>query len=76
MTMSLLSIQELHTYYGHVHALKGITLEVREGEIVSLIGANGAGKSTTLRGAHPLWWQRNPGRARSSDRRARHLPGT
>jgi branched-chain amino acid transport system ATP-binding protein len=47
--MSLLSIQELHTYYGYVHALKGIDLEVREGEIVSLIGANGAGKSTTLR---------------------------
>jgi len=47
--MALLNIENLHTYYGHVHALKGIDLEVGEGEIVSLIGANGAGKSTTLR---------------------------
>jgi branched-chain amino acid transport system ATP-binding protein len=45
----LLKIENLHTYYGHVHALKGINLEVKEGEIVTLIGANGAGKSTTLR---------------------------
>ncbi len=47
--MPLLRIENLHTYYGHVHALKGIDLEVEEGEIVTLIGANGAGKSTTLR---------------------------
>jgi branched-chain amino acid transport system ATP-binding protein len=47
--MALLTIENLHTYYGHVHALKGIDLEVNEGEIVCLIGANGAGKSTTLR---------------------------
>ena len=47
--MALLTIEELHTYYGYVHALKGINLEVNEGEIVCLIGANGAGKSTTLR---------------------------
>jgi branched-chain amino acid transport system ATP-binding protein len=47
--MSLLELQDVHTYYGHVHALKGISLEVEEGEIVTLIGANGAGKSTTLR---------------------------
>lgn len=47
--MPLLQIQNLHTYYGHVHALKGLDLEVEEGEIVSLIGANGAGKTTTLR---------------------------
>jgi branched-chain amino acid transport system ATP-binding protein len=45
----LLTIQDLHTYYGHIHALKGIQLEVNQGEIVTLIGANGAGKSTTLR---------------------------
>jgi len=45
----LLKIEDLHTYYGHVHALKGVNLEVEEGEIVTLIGANGAGKSTTLR---------------------------
>ncbi len=47
--MSLLRIENLHVYYGHIHALKGINLEVNAGEIVTLIGANGAGKSTTLR---------------------------
>lgn len=47
--MALLQIEDLHTYYGHVHALKGLDLEVDEGEVVSLIGANGAGKTTTLR---------------------------
>jgi branched-chain amino acid transport system ATP-binding protein len=47
--MALLEIENLHSYYGHVHALKGISLEVAEGEIVTLIGANGAGKTTTLR---------------------------
>ncbi|HEY8239846.1 MAG TPA: ABC transporter ATP-binding protein [Kiritimatiellia bacterium] len=45
----ILSLHDVHTYYGHLHALKGITLEVREGEIVALLGSNGAGKSTTLR---------------------------
>lgn len=44
----MLSIENIHTYYGHIHALKGISLEVREKEIVCLIGSNGAGKSTTL----------------------------
>jgi branched-chain amino acid transport system ATP-binding protein len=47
--MALLEIKNLHTYYGHIQALKGINLEVEEGEIVTLIGANGAGKTTTLR---------------------------
>ncbi|HET91159.1 MAG TPA: ABC transporter ATP-binding protein [Chloroflexi bacterium] len=47
--MTLLKIENLHTYYGHIQALKGIHLEVEEGEIVTLIGANGAGKTTTLR---------------------------
>ncbi len=46
---ALLKIKDLHTYYGHVHALRGISLDVQKGEIVTLIGANGAGKSTTLR---------------------------
>jgi branched-chain amino acid transport system ATP-binding protein len=45
---TILDVEEVHTYYGHIHALKGISLDVREGEIVTLIGANGAGKSTTL----------------------------
>ena len=47
--MALLDIQNLHVYYGHIHALKGINLHVNEGEIVTLIGSNGAGKTTTLR---------------------------
>jgi branched-chain amino acid transport system ATP-binding protein len=47
--MALLDIQDVHSYYGNIHALKGISLTVEEGEIVTLIGANGAGKSTTLK---------------------------
>ncbi len=47
--MSLLQLQEVQAYYGGIHALKGITLHVNEGEIVTLIGCNGAGKSTTLK---------------------------
>jgi branched-chain amino acid transport system ATP-binding protein len=46
--------EDIHTYYGTIHALKGISLEVRKGEIVTLIGANGAGKSTTLRSINGL----------------------
>lgn len=45
----MLSVTDLHVYYGAIHALKGVSLSVRQGEIVTLIGANGAGKSTTLR---------------------------
>lgn len=45
----MLELRGVHTYYGHVHALDGISLFVRRGEIVTLIGSNGAGKSTTLR---------------------------
>ncbi|MGA2112653.1 MAG: ABC transporter ATP-binding protein [Anaerolineales bacterium] len=47
--MPLLEVSNLHSYYGNIHALKGISLTVEQGEIVSLIGGNGAGKSTTLR---------------------------
>ena len=46
--MSLLKVEELHVYYGNIHAIKGVSFEVNEGEIVTLIGANGSGKSTTL----------------------------
>jgi branched-chain amino acid transport system ATP-binding protein len=47
--MALLELTDIHTYYGAIHALRGVTLSIDEGEIVTLIGANGAGKSTTLR---------------------------
>lgn len=47
--MALLEIDNIHTYYGNIHALKGISLSIEKGEIVTLIGANGAGKTTTLR---------------------------
>lgn len=47
--MSLLTLTDVHSYYDHIYALKGISLNVEQGEIVSLIGSNGAGKSTTLR---------------------------
>ncbi|OQY22378.1 MAG: ABC transporter ATP-binding protein [Anaerolineaceae bacterium 4572_32.1] len=46
--MTMLKLDNVHTYYGNIHALKGISLHVNEGEIVTLIGANGAGKTTTL----------------------------
>lgn len=47
--MALLEINDIHTYYGHIYALKGISLTVDKGEVVTLIGANGAGKTTTLK---------------------------
>ena len=47
--MALLELNEIHTHYGSIEALKGISLEVQEGEVVTIIGSNGAGKSTTLR---------------------------
>ena len=47
--MPMLEVENIHSYYGNIHALKGVSLTVDEGEIVTLIGANGAGKSTTLR---------------------------
>jgi branched-chain amino acid transport system ATP-binding protein len=51
---TVLLVEDVHTFYGSIEALKGISLEVREGEIVTLIGANGAGKSTTLRSINGL----------------------
>lgn len=47
--MALLELQEVHTYYGGIHALKGLSITVNQGEVVTLIGSNGAGKSTTLK---------------------------
>ncbi len=50
----VLRLTDVHTYYGHIHALQGISLEVRSGEIVTLLGSNGAGKTTTLKTIHGL----------------------
>ncbi|HZB23679.1 MAG TPA: ABC transporter ATP-binding protein [Gaiellaceae bacterium] len=50
----MLELDDVHTFYGSIEALKGISIQVREGEIVTLIGANGAGKSTTLRSINGL----------------------
>ncbi len=50
----VLDVSDIHTFYGSIEALKGISIDVREGEIVTLIGANGAGKSTTLRSINGL----------------------
>ena len=47
--MALLELTDVHTYYGAIHALRGVSMSIEEGEIVTLIGSNGAGKSTTLR---------------------------
>src|SRR6185295_10089448 len=49
VAMPMLELDAIHTYYGNIEALKGVTLTVEEGECVTLIGSNGAGKSTTLR---------------------------
>jgi branched-chain amino acid transport system ATP-binding protein len=51
---ALLELENVHTFYGSIEALKGVSLDVNEGEIVTLIGANGAGKSTTLRSINGL----------------------
>jgi branched-chain amino acid transport system ATP-binding protein len=50
----ILELEDVHTYYGSIHAIKGVSLDVYEGEVVTLIGANGAGKSTTLRSINGL----------------------
>lgn len=55
----MLEVKDVHSYYGNIHALKGINLTVNEGEVVTLIGGNGAGKSTTLRTISGLMRPRN-----------------
>jgi branched-chain amino acid transport system ATP-binding protein len=52
--MPLLELEDMHSYYGHIEALRGISLTVDEGEVVTLIGSNGAGKTTTLRSIHGI----------------------
>ena len=71
--MSLLALENVHSYYGRIHALRGITLHVDEGEIVTLIGANGAGKSTTLRNISGLVHPRS-GKIHMADRDITGLP--
>ena len=52
--MALLEVENIHSYYGNIHALRGVSLSVEEGEVVTLIGSNGAGKTTTLRSIHGI----------------------
>ena len=70
--MPLLEVDDIHTSYGNIEALKGISLTVEEGEIVTLIGSNGAGKSTTLRSISGL----NPPRSGSVSFEGREISGT
>src|SRR5436309_8151458 len=51
---NILELEDVHTFYGSIEALKGISIDVKQGEVVTLIGANGAGKSTTLRSINGL----------------------
>jgi branched-chain amino acid transport system ATP-binding protein len=71
--MALLELQNVHTYYGNIHALKGISLTVNQGEIVTLIGSNGAGKSTTLRTISGLLSPRQ-GQVMLENKRIDHVP--
>ena len=52
--MALLEVENIHSYYGHIQALRGVSLTVERGEVVTLIGSNGAGKTTTLRSIHGI----------------------
>jgi branched-chain amino acid transport system ATP-binding protein len=71
--MALLELNDIHTFYGNIEALKGISLEVQEGEVVTLIGSNGAGKSTTLRSISGLTPPRE-GSIRFEDREIGETP--
>src|SRR5687767_4183727 len=71
--MALLEVKDVHTFYGNIEALKGISLEVEEGECVTLIGSNGAGKSTTLRSVSGLTPPRQ-GSIRFKDREITETP--
>jgi branched-chain amino acid transport system ATP-binding protein len=71
--MALLEVEGIHTFYGNIEALKGVSLEVEEGEIVTLIGSNGAGKSTTLRSISGLSAPRE-GTIRFAGEEIQHIP--
>jgi branched-chain amino acid transport system ATP-binding protein len=71
--MALLEVEDIHTFYGNIEALKGISLKVEDGEVVTLIGSNGAGKSTTLRSISGLTPPRT-GEIRFDGERVDQLP--
>jgi branched-chain amino acid transport system ATP-binding protein len=71
--MALLEVEGIHTFYGNIEALKGVSLDVEEGEIVTLIGSNGAGKSTTLRSISGLSPPRE-GKIRFAGKDIQHVP--
>ena len=71
--MALLEVEDIHTFYGNIEALKGISIDVEEGECVTLIGSNGAGKSTTLRSISGLTPPRE-GSIRLAGDAIEHLP--
>jgi len=71
--MATLELSNIHTFYGNIHALQGITIDVKDGEIVTLIGANGAGKSTTLRTISGILQPRE-GEVRLDGQRINDLP--
>src|ERR671932_2795981 len=71
--MALLEVDDIHTFYGNIEALKGVSLKVEEGECVTLIGSNGAGKSTTLRSISGLTPPRT-GSIRLAGREISQLP--
>ena len=71
--MALLEVKDVHTFYGNIEALKGVSIEVKEGECVTLIGSNGAGKSTTLRSISGLTPPRQ-GSIRFKDREISETP--
>jgi branched-chain amino acid transport system ATP-binding protein len=71
--MSVLELEDVHSYYGNIHALMGVSLKVEQGEIVALIGANGAGKTTTLRSISGLLHPRK-GKVLLEGKEIGHLP--
>jgi len=72
--MAILEVEKIHSYYGHIHALKDISLTVEQGEIVTLIGANGAGKSTTLKTISGLLRPRQGSIRLEGEELTRYLP--
>jgi branched-chain amino acid transport system ATP-binding protein len=72
--MAMLELRDLHAYYGNIHALKGVSLYIDQGEIVTLIGSNGAGKSTTIRSISGLVPPSRRGEIILDGKRIDHVP--